>query len=510
MEKLLSDCLKPREYITDGLKRHAISHSGKKRATSSRQYIPITAGANNTPPRGAKDRRQLDYRHFILDNPKTTPPRSGKASSSSSIHYPSGIYNYRGAADRVHNISTPPISESDYQPGDYRRITNRVNATPPRSVSHSASSSGYRSGDYGRFTDGATNTNTSTRSDRNYQPGDYRRIANRMNATPPRSVSHSYYRSGDYDRFADGATTNTNTAPSSHSDYQPGDYRRIADGVNTTPSRSRSRSVYPPPIDYGPFSAESVNTITLTPRGGGNDNIRHQQHRDHRDRLVSHPSTYLPSLSLSFQEEREQALRDYKVTIEYKHLKSHAPGGVYLIPSMDSLRNFHGIIFVRRGPFTNGIFKFRLSLPPKYNDTNMWPDITFSSRVYNPYVNEETGQLDVQSAYPTWDPSRHYLVTVLTYLKKIFYSKNFADARANPAAKDLAEKDPQAYKKKVEGCVHESQKSVYINEKGSTAKFTEEEVAHRVLRDLLKHHIRSESQVTKQTVLAQIEKARKV
>eukprot|EP00532_Pseudo-nitzschia_australis_P020784 CAMPEP_0168287290 /NCGR_PEP_ID=MMETSP0142_2-20121227/2092_1 /TAXON_ID=44445 /ORGANISM="Pseudo-nitzschia australis, Strain 10249 10 AB" /LENGTH=245 /DNA_ID=CAMNT_0008232573 /DNA_START=88 /DNA_END=823 /DNA_ORIENTATION=- len=212
---------------------------------------------------------------------------------------------------------------------------------------------------------------------------------------------------------------------------------------------------------------------------------------------------------IASEEEREQALRDYKVTIEYKHLKSHAPGGVYLIPSMDSLRHFHGIIFVRRGPFTNGIFKFRLSLPPKYNDTNMWPRIIFSGHVFNPYVNEESGELDVQSAYPTWDPSRHYLVTVLTYLKKIFYAKNFADARANTVAKELAETDPQAYKKKVEECVHESQKSVYVNEKGSTAQFTEEKVAHRVLRDLLKFHIKNENQVTKQAVLTQIEKAGK-
>mmetsp|Transcript_4728 Transcript_4728/g.12127 ORF Transcript_4728/g.12127 Transcript_4728/m.12127 type:complete len:230 (-) Transcript_4728:110-799(-) len=218
----------------------------------------------------------------------------------------------------------------------------------------------------------------------------------------------------------------------------------------------------------------------------------------------------IPISPIASEEEREQALRDYKVTIEYKHLKSHAPGGVYLIPSMDSLRDFYGIIFVRRGPFTNGIFKFRLSLPPKYNDTNMWPTITFTSRVYNPYVDEKTGQLDVQSAYPVWDPSRHYLVTVLTYLKKIFYSKNFSDAKANTGAKDLAEKDPPAYKKKVEACVHESQKKVYINDKRSTAKFTEEEVAHRVLRDLLKHHIRSDNQVTKQVILSQVEKARKV
>eukprot|EP00536_Pseudo-nitzschia_multiseries_P004122 jgi/Psemu1/295464/fgenesh1_pm.67_\ len=220
--------------------------------------------------------------------------------------------------------------------------------------------------------------------------------------------------------------------------------------------------------------------------------------------------TKIPISPIASEEEREQALRDYKVTIEYKHLKSHAPGGVYLIPSMDSLRDFYGVIFVRRGPFTNGIFKFRLSLPPKYNDMNTWPKITFTSRVYNPYVNEETGELDVQSAYPTWDPSRHYLVTVLTYLKKIFYAKNFADARANTAAKELAETDPQAYKKKVEECVHDSQKNVYVNGDGSTARFTEESVAHRVLRDLLKQFIKNENQVTKQVVMSQIEKARKV
>ena len=97
------------------------------------------------------------------------------------------------------------------------------------------------------------------------------------------------------------------------------------------------------------------------------------------------------------QEEREQALRDYKVTIEYKHLKSHAPGGVYLVPSMSDLRHFYGLIFVRRGHFTNGIFKFELRLPLRYNDVNMWPVIKFSSNVFNPYVDPETGELDIKS-----------------------------------------------------------------------------------------------------------------
>ena len=128
---------------------------------------------------------------------------------------------------------------------------------------------------------------------------------------------------------------------------------------------------------------------------------------------------------------------------------------------MDSLRHFYGVIFVRRGPYTNGIFKFELTLPPRYNDKNMWPQITFTSRVFNPYVTEATGELDIQTAYPVWDPSRHYLVPVLTYLKKIFYSKNFSDAKANPEAKALSETEPEAYRKRVDECVKESQETMY-------------------------------------------------
>lgn len=217
--------------------------------------------------------------------------------------------------------------------------------------------------------------------------------------------------------------------------------------------------------------------------------------------------TYVP---YSLQDEREQALRDYKVTIEYKHLKSHAPGGVYLVPSLSDLRMFYGIIFVRRGPYTNGIFKFTLTLPPEYNNLNTHPKIVFSSYVYNPHVNQETGELDLRSAYPRWDPSRHYLVTVLTFLKKIFYAKTFNDAKANPKAKELVATNPTEYRKMVDECVRESQKEVFVNEEESMARFTEENLSHRVLRDLLKANVKDPSQVSKQAILSMIDKASNV
>lgn len=216
-------------------------------------------------------------------------------------------------------------------------------------------------------------------------------------------------------------------------------------------------------------------------------------------------------VSYSFpQEERESALRDYKVTIEYKHLKSHAPGGVYLIPSLHDLRQFYGLIFVRRGPYTNGIFKFQLTLPPAYNALNTHPHIVFSSFVYNPHVNPETGELDIVTTYPKWDPARHYLVTVLTFLKKIFYAKSFDDAAANVEARNLLRSDPTEYRTRVEDCVRASQRNVFVNDEASVARFTEEELSHRVLRDLLKANVKDPTQVSKQAILSMIDKASKV
>lgn len=224
---------------------------------------------------------------------------------------------------------------------------------------------------------------------------------------------------------------------------------------------------------------------------------------------LTHKGNGQHSSPITSQAEREQALRDYKVTIEYKGLKQHAPAGVYLIPSLDNLRHFYGVIFVRRGPFANGVFKFQIRLSEKYNDVDAWPQITFSSNVYHPYVDAETGELDVRSAYPTWDPQKHYLVTVLTHLKKIFYVKNFGDdeAPANPEARDLTKTHPAQYFKKVQNCVNESQMAVYQNEEGCTTKFMVDDAPHSVLRDLMKKHVKDHAGLKMNSILDMVTEA---
>ena len=42
--------------------------------------------------------------------------------------------------------------------------------------------------------------------------------------------------------------------------------------------------------------------------------------------------------------------------------------GVYIVPDLHDLRVWHGAIFVRRGYYANGFFKFRVELSRNYGD----------------------------------------------------------------------------------------------------------------------------------------------
>ena len=162
------------------------------------------------------------------------------------------------------------------------------------------------------------------------------------------------------------------------------------------------------------------------------------------------------------------------------------------MPSLDNIRLFHGVIFIRRGIFTNAIFKFTLTCPPDYNDTNTHPKVVFSSYVYNPHVHPQTGEVDLKIPYPEWNPQKHFLVTALTFIKKIFYIKDFNDLSEeaiqmlpNQDAYNKLLNDPVGYRRRVAECVKEAQRSTYTSIPGSTVRFTEEDARHQMMRELL-------------------------
>jgi hypothetical protein len=229
---------------------------------------------------------------------------------------------------------------------------------------------------------------------------------------------------------------------------------------------------------------------------------------------------------------RTQALKDLKLTIEYKHLKQNAPGGVLVTPAFDDLRTWHGVIFVRKGCYQGGVFKFVVKLPRAYNDTNVWPEVRFTSRVTNPFVapwpegssaeqpggasphgsgsgsssgsstSTTSGLLDLKAAYPAWDSQAHFMVTALTFVKTIFYLKDedLAEYRARPANAASAHAfvhDKPQYLASAANDAALSQAEVYDNRLGSPIAFQPPNPKHAAVRELVvdsdDHAVRSSS-----------------
>jgi ubiquitin-protein ligase len=93
-------------------------------------------------------------------------------------------------------------------------------------------------------------------------------------------------------------------------------------------------------------------------------------------------------------------LKDFKIGVEYKYLLKNSPLGVYLLPAAGRLRLFHGVIFVRRGLYKGGIFRFTLALQDNYPDINTHPQIVFTSQPppFHPLIDAETGKVKISSS----------------------------------------------------------------------------------------------------------------
>lgn len=126
-------------------------------------------------------------------------------------------------------------------------------------------------------------------------------------------------------------------------------------------------------------------------------------------------------------EATESHLKNVKLAIEFKHLAREAPAGVYMLPETNNIRVLHGAIFVRRGLYADGVFRFRMDLPEAYNGLNTHPKITFTPPIFNPFIDLTTGEMDlrVDDNMKEWRPEKHYLITAVSFLKKAFFAKSY-------------------------------------------------------------------------------------
>ncbi|KAJ1532721.1 hypothetical protein HK405_000891, partial [Cladochytrium tenue] len=86
-----------------------------------------------------------------------------------------------------------------------------------------------------------------------------------------------------------------------------------------------------------------------------------------------------------------QYFRRMELLIEYKNLRNpnHCPTGMYVMPDPDNLNEWHCVLFIHRGYYKEGVFKFVLQVPDGYPDEG--PTVRFVTDMFHPLVDRDGG-----------------------------------------------------------------------------------------------------------------------
>ena len=66
---------------------------------------------------------------------------------------------------------------------------------------------------------------------------------------------------------------------------------------------------------------------------------------------------------------------------------------IYEVSTILIIIVWHGSIFIKKGPYSGGVFKFEIRFPITY--PSKIPEVYFTTKVIHPYINESNGKLDL-------------------------------------------------------------------------------------------------------------------
>ncbi|CAB4434200.1 unnamed protein product [Rhizophagus irregularis] len=123
---------------------------------------------------------------------------------------------------------------------------------------------------------------------------------------------------------------------------------------------------------------------------------------------------------------RDECFRKMDLMIEFTNLRNpnHCPSGVYVMPSGDNFHTWYGVLFVHKGYYKNGVFKFKLEIPSDYPERP--PAVKFifnlinNNGLFHPLVDPDTGSFSLSQQFNDWAPHKYYIFHVLHYIKKSF------------------------------------------------------------------------------------------
>ncbi|KAK6753268.1 hypothetical protein RB195_012704 [Necator americanus] len=137
--------------------------------------------------------------------------------------------------------------------------------------------------------------------------------------------------------------------------------------------------------------------------------------------------------------------------------------GMYIIPSACDQFTWFGLLFVRRGIYGGGIFRFNVRIPNDFPNTTSLPTVKFDLFVFHPNIDPASRRPDLTRYFPDgWKKDKHHIQNVLLVVQRLFFSFDFdPESSANPVAATVWRQDKEKFRAIAKNCVNQSRMEVY-------------------------------------------------
>jgi len=151
---------------------------------------------------------------------------------------------------------------------------------------------------------------------------------------------------------------------------------------------------------------------------------------------------------------------EYSLMAEFNLLLKQKLPGIYCIPSAKSPLVWFGVLFIRQGPYQEGVFRFQVHIPENYPDGDV-PKIVFENSVFHPSIDPATHVLNVKQGFHKWKRNVNHIWQILLYTRRVFHKIDTA-AALNPEAAQLYEKDTEEFTARARSCVIDWKEQLYL------------------------------------------------
>jgi len=151
---------------------------------------------------------------------------------------------------------------------------------------------------------------------------------------------------------------------------------------------------------------------------------------------------------------------EYSLMAEFNLLLKQRLPGIYCIPSAISSITWYGVLFIRQGPYQEGVFRFQVQIPENYPDGDV-PKVVFDNPVFHPCVDPVTNTLNVKQGFNKWKRNVNHIWQLLLYTRRVFYKIDITSP-LNSEAATLYEKDLEQFKVRAKSCVTDWKEQLYL------------------------------------------------